>query len=286
MKIFWWILWIIITLYVRIWIINNSFKNKKIKTTTSVCIFALSLILVSFLYFYKEILGLFWLEKLYFSNNITLSTICLFIFYCLTFLILITLSLKNTKNKNNRNFIIVSIALFVWIGIGWIITWINTIVMYYLISCYAEEILKFWIWENVLLHTESKTNKTDLILFAIISALGFSVIENIFYLIVLASGGEWNAITTIGRSIFTTLLHIVTTWLIAFFIIKKDKKNIKYRIKCLIWIICGFTLHGCYNLSLAYSYKLFSVIILIVCYFILTYILFNTDSIYDTKKTP
>lgn len=285
MKIFRWILSIIITLYVRIWIINNSFKSKKIKTKTSLFIFVLSLILVSFLYFYRDILGLVWLQNLYFSNNITLSTISLFVFYCLSFLILITILLKNTKEKNNRNFIIVAVILFVGIWIGWIVTWINTLIMYYLISCYAEEILKFSVWENTFLATSkgNRINSSDLILFAIVSALWFSVIENIFYLIILAISGEWTVFTSVWRSIFTTLLHIVTTGLIAFFIIKKEEKSLKYRLKCLIWIICGFALHGCYNLCLAYWYKFFTILILIICYFILSFLLFNTDSIYQKK---
>ena len=285
MKIVRWILSIIITLYVRIWIINNSFKSKKIKTKTSIFIFILSLILVSFLYFYKNILGLIGLKNLYFSDNLTWSTICLFIFYCLSFLILITVWLRNTKDQKNWKFIIVAILLFIWIWLWWIITGINTLIMYYLISCYAEEILKFSVWENTFLNTtkSDKYNPTDLILFAIIAALGFSVIENIFYLIVLNVLWEWNVFTSIWRSIFTTLLHIVTTWLIAFFITKKEN-NIKYWIKCLIWIICWFALHGCYNLCLAYWYNFFTILILIVCYFILTYLLFNSDSIYKKEK--
>jgi len=285
MKIIWWILSIIITLYIRIWIINNSFKSKKIKTKTSIIIGILSLFLVSFLFFYKDILGLIGLKNLYFSDNLTWSTICLFAFYCLSFLILITILLKNTKEQKNRNFIIIAILLFIWIGLGGITTWINTLVMYYLISCYAEEILKFSVWENTFLNTNKsdKYNPTDLILFAIIAALWFSVIENVFYLIVLNTWWEWNIFTSIGRSIFTTLLHIVTTWLIAFFITKKEN-NIKYWIKCLIWIICWFALHGCYNLCLAYGYTFFTIIILIICYFILTYLLFNSDSLYKKEK--
>lgn len=285
MKIVRWILSIIITLYIRIWIIDNSFKQKKITTKTSIFIFILSLVLVSFLYFYKDILGLIGLKNLYFSDNFTWSTICLFIFYCLSFLILITIWLRNTKDQKNWKFIIVAILLFIWIWLWWIVTGINTLIMYYLTSCYAEEILKFSVWENTFLNTtkSGKYNPTDLILFAIIAALGFSVIENIFYLIVLNVSWEWNAFTSIWRSIFTTLLHIVTTWLIAFFITKKEN-NIKYWLKCLIWIICWFALHGCYNLCLAYWYKFLTILILIVCYFILTYLLFNSDSLYKKEK--
>lgn len=282
MKIFRWILWIIITLYVRIWIINNSFKKHKTTKKNTILIFVLSIISVSILYFYKDILGLIGIQNLYFSDNLSNMSICLFVFYCLSFLILLSLRTKNFKNKNNRKFIVTAILLFVWIGMGWVITWINTMIMYYLISCYAEEILKFAVWENILMSQkwENIVWKTDLILFAIMAGLGFSVIENIFYLIVLALGNQWNLITTMWRSIFTTLLHIVATGLIAFFVVKKDKK---YRLKCLIWIVCGFGLHWLYNLCLAYWYKVFTILILIVCYFILSYLLFNSDAIYQKK---
>lgn len=284
MKIFWWILWIITTLYIRIWIINNSFKKRKNKSKFSILIFILSLILVSFLYFYKDILGLIGLENLYFSNNISLSTISLFIFYCLSFLILISISLWNLKNKTNLRFIITAILLFLWIWIWWIISWINTLIMFYLISCYAEEILKFSVWQNTLIKGETDSlEKTDLILFAIIAWLWFSVIENIFYIIALSLWWEWNYFLTIWRWIFTTLLHIAATWLIAFFIIKKDKHRLKYWLKCLIWIICWFWLHWLYNISLVYKYKIITILILIICYFILSYLLFNSDSLYSEK---
>lgn len=290
MKIFWWILWIILTLYIRIWIINNSFKNKKYKLNFSVIIFLLSLLLVALLYFYKDILGLIWLENLYFSWNISVSSIILFIFYCVSFLIFVSLVLWNIKKNRNLDYIIVAILLFIWIGLWWVISGINTMIMYYLISCYAEEILKFSIWENVLIRQEKQWNNNinlfsnDLILFSVIAWLGFSVVENVFYLIVLAIWDNWSILTTIWRSIFATLLHIVATWLIAFFIVKKDKHKFKYRSKCLIWIISWFCLHWLYNLSLAYGYKILTIIILIICYFILTYLLFNSDLIYKQEE--
>jgi hypothetical protein len=41
----------------RIWIINNSFKNKKYKIKTLFLIFLISAITVVLLYFYKDILA-------------------------------------------------------------------------------------------------------------------------------------------------------------------------------------------------------------------------------------
>ena len=288
MKIFRWILWTIIAIYIWIWIINNSFKWQKNKLRTTILIFVVSLFVVVFLYFYKDILEKIGLWNLSLSENITAKTIFSFIFYCMSCLVITTLFFWNIKKKSNLNFIIVALLLFVWIGIGGIIVWINTMIIYYLISCYAEEILKFSTWENVL-QTYEKKWKLDtkwfwnLIFFAILSGLWFSAVENILYLVVLALWWDASIFTLLSRSLFTTLLHVVATWLIAFFVIKKDKNKLKYRWRCLIWILAWFGLHALYNLSLNYWYTALTILILIWCYFILTYLLVNSDIIYQSE---
>jgi len=285
MKIFRWIFWTIIAIYIRIWIINNSFKQKKYKFKTIFLIFLISAITVVFLYFYKDILEKIGFWNLSLQENITTKTIFSFMFYCISFIVLIALFLGNIKKKTNLNFIIVALLLFVWIWIGGILVWINTMLIYYLVSCYAEEILKFSTWENVLQTYEKKESleKKDfwnLIFFAILSGLWFSAVENILYLIILAIWWDASIFTLLSRSLFTTLLHIVATGLIAFFLIKKDKNKLKYRLKCLIWILAWFWLHALYNISLNYHYTIITIIILIACYFILTYLLFNSDLVY------
>jgi len=269
-------------------IINNSFRNKKYNFKTVFLIFIISVITVVFLYFYKDILEKFWLWNLVLSENITTKAIFSFIFYCVSFLVLTALFFGNIKKKTNLNFIVVALLLFVWIWIGGIIVWINTMIIYYLISCYAEEILKFSTWENVLQTYEKKWNLEskwfwNLVFFAILSGLWFSAVENIFYLVILALGWDLSTFTILWRSIFTTLLHIVATWLIAFFVIKKDKNKLKYRWRCLIWILAWFGLHALYNLSLNYWYTALTILILIWCYFILTYLLVNSDIIYQSE---
>ena len=289
MKIFWWILWTILVIYIWIWIINNSFKNKKYKFKTVFLIFLISAITVVLLYFYKDILEKIGLSSLSMPENITAKTIFSFIFYCVSFLILISLFLWNIKKKTSINFIVVALLLFIWIWVGWVLVWINTMIIYYLVSCYAEEILKFSTWENVLQTYEKKEsvetkNFWNLIFFAILSGLWFSAVENILYLIILIAWWDASMFTLLSRSIFTTLLHIVATWLIAFFLIKKDKNKLKYWLRCLIWILAWFGLHALYNLSLNYGFKIWTVLIIIVCYFILTYLLVNSDMIYSNNS--
>jgi RsiW-degrading membrane proteinase PrsW (M82 family) len=90
---------------------------------------------------------------------------------------------------------------------------------------------------------------------------------------------------SVWRSIFATLLHVVATGIIAFFVVKRwnNKSNTKNILWILIWIISGFVLHGLYNLSLYYNTIIFTILILIVCYFILSFLLFKSDLIYQKK---
>lgn len=288
MNLIWGILGTIVIVYIWIWIINNSFKNKKFQWNISINIFVLSIILVAFLYFYKDILIFFWIQDLYLLKDNSWKTIWSFIVYCLSFIILLTLSFGNIKKRWSIKFIFVSLLLFLGIWLWGSIMWINLLIMYYIVSSYAEEILKFSIWQNVFLEKEKMNNnkieKWDLIFFAIIAGLWFSVIENLFYLIVHYFGAGDVLMQSVWRSIFATLLHVVATGIIAFFVVKRsnsaNKKNILW---ILIWIISGFTLHGLYNLSLHYNAIIFTILILIVCYFILSFLLFKSDLIYQKK---
>lgn len=297
MQLFLGIIGILIILYVRIWIINNAFKNKKFKRNLSFNIFILSLILVWFLYFYKDILVFLGIGDLYLTENNTWKTIWSFIIYCFSFIILLTTSFWNIKKKSSFHFIAVALLLFLGIWLWGAIMWINMLIMYYIISSYAEEILKFTIWQNIFLEkqevdsnvdmsmakNDKKIQISDLIFFAVVAWLWFSVIENIFYLVVLYFDWWQWAIMSVWRSIFATLLHVVATWLIAFFVVTKTKNNKKNIFKYFLWILCGFALHSVYNLSLFYQTKIITILILLVCYFILSYLLFNSDLIYQKK---
>ncbi|MEI8091068.1 MAG: PrsW family glutamic-type intramembrane protease [bacterium] len=60
---------------------------------------------------------------------------------------------------------------------------VSSLLIFFLISAYAEEYLKYNAGNN-LLYEEKRINTTDLILFCILIALGFSLIENILYVVV------------------------------------------------------------------------------------------------------
>ena len=89
-----------------------------------------------------------------------------------------------------------------------------------------EEYLKYNAGNN-LLYEEKRINTTDLILFCILIALGFSLIENLLYIIVnILNHNDVNILQMlVGRGIISSLLHVVATGLIAFITISFKKRH-------------------------------------------------------------
>jgi RsiW-degrading membrane proteinase PrsW (M82 family) len=95
-----------------------------------------------------------------------------------------------------------------------------------LVSAYAEEYLKYNAGNN-LLYEEKRINQTDLILFCILIALGFSLIENLLYIVInLVNHTNTNVLQMlIGRGLISSLIHVVATGLIAFTTISFRKRH-------------------------------------------------------------
>jgi len=213
-----------------------------------------------------------------------------FLLYCgLIFLFLIILN-KNFKTKQIRFLFAVRTVLFAVVWLFWLKIWISATVLYYFVLAYAEEFLKIWATENA-------TNKTDfyssdLLFFSIFIALWFSIIENIFYLWKEIFSSEISGMfgLVFGRWIFTSLLHFIATGSIALVLYKfyqQSKFNqlhlwqkiIRTVVAILIWVL----IHRWYNLSIQHSNFLIYILLVFWGYFLLTYLLFLSDSLYKPK---
>lgn len=281
----------IIVIYVWIWIVNEVFPDKKSKYWVSLQIFFISLLLVSGIFFYKTILGRFGLSELYLNNNITDKSIWLFILYCMSFLVFIWIFSGNIGKKNFLNTLWVGLVVFAWIGYGGYLTGINMIVMYYLLAAYAEEILKFWNGDSSFLSTEKsflglkRTNKSDLVFFCILAGLGFSIVENVLYLWVgFLNQGISLVWLSIWRWIVGSLLHVVTTGLVALVVMKSlGEHRWKFILSMIAWILVWFWVHALYNLSLVNWWKFVSIPLIIISFFVLSYLLFKSDILFEKK---
>jgi len=223
--------------------------------------------------------------------TMSLSRWSYFLLYCgLIFLFLILLN-WNRKKKQIRFLFLIRMILFAVTGFFGIKVWISTTILYYFILAYSEEFLKIWATENEISKTEFYSS--NLLFFSIFIALGFSIIENLFYLWseIFSSNPEWIWWLVFGRWIFSSLLHFIATWLIALILYKlyqqQSLKNLKIRqkigriiIAILIWVL----IHRWYNLSIQHMNLLIYIVLVFGGYFLLTYLLFLSDSLYKNKS--
>lgn len=273
----------ILLLYVRIWIINTIFSQKKIKINLTLKIFGLAIIIVGSLFGYKYLLGFFGQETLAITNTITTKSLLLFVIYCTAFVGIITIFFKN-RYKSIAKIVLIWSLFFIAIAYWGFLIWINVLIIYYLISAYAEEYLKYSTGNNVFLASK-ENNTSNIIFFCILIGLWFSAVENIFYIINNVLNQESVNIINllVGRGLVSTLIHIVSTGLIAFIIVKTKKTN-SLIIPVILGIIGWVWLHSIYNISLQYNLSYVTVPMIILSFFLLTYLTFQSDIIYSSEK--
>ncbi len=281
----------LVIVYVRIWMINTIFSGRKIKLAITLKVFLLALIIVGSLMLY----GYLWTTNISTLQQLNIFTpqyfnlatgniqnIILFVIYCTIFAVIITVFFKKQWSKILQILLIWSL-FFVWIAYGGYVTGINVLILYYLVSAYAEEYMKYSAGNNLFLATKSE-NTTDLIFFCILIGLGFSAVENILYIVTsLIQHQDVTVVNVlIGRWLVSTLIHIVSTSLIAFIVVKMKKAKTIF-IPIILGIIAGFGTHSLYNISLNYGLQGIFIPLIILAFFLLTFLLFQSDILYRQK---
>ncbi|MFZ2911959.1 MAG: PrsW family glutamic-type intramembrane protease [Candidatus Absconditicoccaceae bacterium] len=244
--------------------------------------------MVGFLFIYKYVLGYLGLNNMYFAEILNLKSMAIFIIYCGFFLIINSLFYKNINRKSILQSIALGIILFLGIGYGGYLTGLTVVLMYYFLAAYAEEIIKFTAGENIFL--KEGRNNSDLIFFCILIGLAFAIVENIFYLGSNILNQEINLIgLSLGRGIISSMIHVVTTGIVAYLAMKGLNKKLKipliggqvgFILFVFIGIILGFGVHLIYNLSLFYNRNFITIPLIIIGYFILSFLMFKSDKIY------
>jgi RsiW-degrading membrane proteinase PrsW (M82 family) len=129
--------------------------------------------------------------------------------------------------------------------------------------------------------------------FSILVALGFSIVENIFYLGQQVVGGEVVGMFSLvfGRGLFSSLLHLMATGVIALLLYKLYQRvvlqslaPIKKVLRVVVCMLVGVALHLGYNFAIGYAQFWVYVVVVIGGYFLLSYILFLSDSLYREEE--
>jgi len=269
----------ILLVYVRIRIINTIFSQKKIKIWITLKVFGLGIIIVGSLFAYTYLLWFLGQGQLDLTNVIDTKSLLTFVGYCIILAVLVTILFKNWYKKILQILLIWAL-FFIALAYGGFIIGVNVLLLYYLVSAYAEEYMKYSAGNNLFL-ANKEPNESNLIFFCILVWLWFSAVENILYIVnSLMNNQNVNIINLlIWRGLVSTLIHIVSTSLIAFIVIKTKKTN-SMIIPIIIGIIWGFWLHSIYNISLHYSLSYITIPIIILAFFLLTYLTFQSDIIY------
>ena len=290
MKVTWAIIVCILLWYFWIWLIQHIFSKQERKISRK--LFWTSFLLVWSLLAFNYIIKIIApeIEAIQYWD-MSLDRWSYFLIYCGLIFLFIILLKWNWRKKQIRFLFLIRMILFAVVGFFGLKTWISATILYYLVLAYSEEFLKIWATENEVSKTDFYSS--DLLYFSIFIALGFSIIENLLYLWseIFSSNPEWVWGIVFGRWIFTSLLHFIATGLIALILYKlyqqpslKDlniwQKIWRIIVAILIWVL----IHRWYNLSVQHMNLLIYIILVFGGYFLLTYLLFLSDSLYKSKE--
>ena len=180
----------------------------------------------------------------------------------------------------------VRVCLSIMVNVAAFFIPMQTIISYVLISVYAEEYLKIH-GSSWLVHHQTYKQYTgrDLIFFALLIGLWFSFIEHITYIINYYITGEtvMRGIN-IARWLLTTVIHIVSSGLIAYMALRRAGTKKQYRIGTVIGITEEVILHMTYNLSIHFQRTILTIIIGITSYYLLTFLLYQTNILYEKSS--
>ncbi len=275
-------LWIVITLillvWVWIWFFNRAFSHIEKSIKWKFLLWWVLLVFVLFLYDFS--FDYIWLDRsnFYIRDVFNIQSVSLFIAYWIAVLILITLLFKNIKNKNLILEIWVALLSLVILSLFWWGFWFTVLILYYILAAFTEEIFKFTVSNNQV--ESSWLHKISFLLFlSVLMWLSFSIAENVFSFIIQFVHWDITVWFILGRWVIASLIHCVSTWLIALMLltIKKWWLIFKYFVALLLWAF----VHIVYNIAIVNNITWIVFVLVIFSLVALSYLFFNMDEIYD-----
>lgn len=255
-----------------LWLFQNIFQRKHKKRLIFLLVIAMGIISSGAMLLYPWILQQLDITS-FGIESLTRQNIMLLISYVWVIWILLALFWQKISFWQ-KIFVrgIAFIGLAVWIAIG-LVSLPTGILLYFLCVAGAEEFLKLSVSQSFF--AQYRISKKDLIVFAILSAIWFALIENIIYLFRDPSIG-----LAISRNLTTVIMHVLFTGTIAFIISKQSGNN---RWRYILAFLLGMALHRGYNTFISYNNPLITICVIIVWYFAVSYFLYKSDRLYLSK---
>lgn len=271
----------IVILYVWIWLINTAFGKHALKIQYIWKILLIWFLLVWGLFSYKYLVSHSDSYQVYnILQQLSFSSFLVFGWYSAAILIVI-LFIFRKRAIFILEILFGGIIFFLMVSFWWLLLWINSLILYYIITAYVEEYLKYTSSTTLLKNwTDDLKNG---IFFCVLLGLWFSLVENIFYLISLAGWQENPLGLIVGRWLISALLHVVATttiWTLYYALRQKILRPIALLISIIGWVI----LHGTYNIGLEYQLSVVTIPLVIFLFFLLSFFLFKSDLLYVKKE--
>lgn len=262
----------LLALNIWLWLFQSAFQRKQKKWLIALFIVIMGVISTGAMIAYPLLLRYIHLTT-FSVSSLSLQSIVFLIGYIGIIGLLISLFGKKNSLKQKVFLWTVSfIALALWIAVGYI-TLPLWIILYFLCTAGAEEFLKLSVGQSFF--SQYGISKKDLLLFSILSAVGFALIENIVYLFQNPSIG-----LAVSRNLTTVIMHVIFTGVIAYIIMTRGEKR---RWRYVIAFLVGMALHRCYNTFISYNNPIITAIMIIVWYFVISYFLYKSDRLYLAK---
>jgi len=155
---------------------------------------------------------------------------------------------------------------------------LKLVIIYYILIAFIEETAKHFnfLWISVF----SIKTVQDWVLYSIFVALWFSFIENILYFWSLYKDLWFNfelVQTYFFRSVFSLMLHVFTSSVIAYFFTKAylNFKSKKYFQSIFIWILIAILLHFIFDFSLELGFNFVLILFFVIWYLYISSIFYK-----------
>jgi len=267
------ILSFIITGYILFRSINKWFSSPQNKKLIIKKLILNWVFTVGIIFIYPYILKFTKISEIYTIQTLSIQSIVFYTIYCWFGWFIILLS---SRIKSNITIFLTTLFSFFSIAIFGIYLWIQSILLFIIISALGEEFLK--ITSSRKINSILQYN-SDNIFYAMIVWLTFSLIENITFFLT-KNNLLWEiAISTVSRWLTSSIIHIISTWLIAYFIITFQKRF--HLIPSTIFsFIIWVSIHTAFNFGLQDKIWL-SILIIVFWYFIISFLIYQTNLIYS-----
>ena len=285
MQIIWSIISCLIIFYIRTWLLSTVFGPRALRKQLLIKILIMWILMVWILFTYTYVTSLFVFGPRSIVNHFTMENGLIFIGYCIVGVGLIFL-LFHKRALQILEIIGIWALLFVGIHLGWIFLGLNSMILYYIISAYAEEYMKYS--GSSIVFREHQSIPSSLIFFCVLMGLGFSLVENVVYLVsVILHHQDINfAAFLLWRWLISALVHVTATSTIGYLSFKLPK-SLRLFVITVIGLISWVLLHTTYNLSLYYSLSYLTIPLVIILFFLMSFFLFQSDILYlPADKDP